>query len=74
MSGLLSVRVGAGVRADASRLRLVSAARGNGDKGRPTASVGETEVELTLGTRDAEHCDLLVERMRDWGYPVERLR
>jgi threonine dehydratase len=37
-------------------------------------SVAETEVELTLGTRDAEHCDLLVERMREWGYPVERLR
>jgi threonine dehydratase len=37
-------------------------------------SVAETEVELTLATRDAEHCDLLVERMREWGYPVERLR
>jgi hypothetical protein len=36
-------------------------------------SVGETEVELTLGTRDREHCDALLEAMRRWGYPVERL-
>jgi threonine dehydratase len=37
-------------------------------------SVAETEVELTLGTRDEEHAAALLERMRDWGYPVERLR
>ncbi len=37
-------------------------------------SIGETEVELTLATRDEEHCLALLERMRDWGYPVERLR
>ena len=37
-------------------------------------SVGETEVELTLATRDEEHCLTLLDRMRDWGYPVDRLR
>jgi threonine dehydratase len=37
-------------------------------------SVAETEVELTLATRDAEHCDALLERIAAWGYPVERLR
>ena len=37
-------------------------------------SVAETEVELTLATRDEEHCEVFVQRMRDWGYPVERLR
>jgi len=35
--------------------------------------VGETEVELTLVTRDDEHCAMLVETMRGWGYAVERL-
>jgi threonine dehydratase len=37
-------------------------------------SVAETEVELTLATRDEEHVTALLERMREWGYPVERLR
>jgi threonine dehydratase len=37
-------------------------------------SVGETEVELTLVTRDADHCRVLLEGFRRWGYPVERLR
>jgi threonine dehydratase len=37
-------------------------------------SVGETEVELTLGTRDAEHCAALLDAMRRWGYPVESVR
>jgi threonine dehydratase len=37
-------------------------------------SVAETEVELTLQTRDEEHCSALVATMREWGYPVERLR
>ena len=37
-------------------------------------SVAETEVELTLQARDEEHCDALLARMREWGYPVERLR
>jgi threonine dehydratase len=35
--------------------------------------VGETEVELTLVTRDEEHCAQLVETMRGWGYVVKRL-
>ena len=34
----------------------------------------ETEVELTLQTRDDDHCDEVVARMREWGYEVERLR
>jgi threonine dehydratase len=36
--------------------------------------LAEAEVELTLETRDAEHGDELLARMREWGYPVERLR
>jgi threonine dehydratase len=36
--------------------------------------IGETEVELTLATRDEEHCASLLETMLRWGYPVERLR
>lgn len=35
--------------------------------------VGETGVELTLVTRDEEHCSQLVETMRGWGYRVERV-
>jgi len=35
--------------------------------------VGYTGVELTLLTRDPEHCEQLLGQMRDWGYPVERL-
>jgi threonine dehydratase len=35
--------------------------------------VGYTGVELTLLTRDPQHCDQLLEVMREWGYPVERL-
>jgi threonine dehydratase len=37
-------------------------------------SVAETEVELTLQTRDQEHCETLLATMQEWGYPVERLR
>ena len=37
-------------------------------------SVAETEVELTLTTRDAEHCAAVLSALEDWGYPVERLR
>jgi threonine dehydratase len=37
-------------------------------------SVAETEVELTLTTRDAEHCAQVVAALEGWGYPVERLR
>ena len=35
--------------------------------------VNETEVELTLVTRDEEHCTRLLEAMADRGYVVERL-
>jgi threonine dehydratase len=37
-------------------------------------SIGETEVELTLAARDEEHCAALLDALRRWGYPVERLR
>jgi threonine dehydratase len=37
-------------------------------------SVAETEVELTLTTRDAEHCAEVLSALEGWGYPVERLR
>jgi threonine dehydratase len=36
--------------------------------------IGETEVELTLTTRDEEHCLALMSAMESWGYPVERVR
>jgi threonine dehydratase len=36
--------------------------------------VVETEVELTLATRDREHRDAVLEAMRRWGYSVERVR
>ena len=36
--------------------------------------VAETEIELTLLTRDDDHCDDLLGEMGRWGYPVERLR
>jgi threonine dehydratase len=32
-----------------------------------------TEVELTLATRDEEHCDELLERLAGWGYATERV-
>ena len=35
--------------------------------------VGYTGIELTLLTRDGGHCEQLLEQMRGWGYPVERL-
>jgi threonine dehydratase len=35
--------------------------------------VGHTGVELTLLTRDPAHCDELVAKLAEWGYPVERL-
>ncbi|HET9673895.1 MAG TPA: threonine ammonia-lyase [Gaiellaceae bacterium] len=37
-------------------------------------SVAETEVELTLATRDKAHAAALVEAMERWGYPVESVR
>jgi threonine dehydratase len=36
--------------------------------------VSETEVELTLVTRDEEHCRTLLEAMGERGYVVKRLR
>jgi threonine dehydratase len=36
--------------------------------------VVQTEVELTLATRDREHRDGVLEAMRRWGYSVERVR
>jgi threonine dehydratase len=36
--------------------------------------VGETEIWLTLETRDEEHAASLVETMCGWGYSVERVR
>jgi len=33
-----------------------------------------TEVELTLATRDEEHCAEVIQRMAEWGYAVERVR
>jgi threonine dehydratase len=36
--------------------------------------VAETEVELTLITRDEEHCAVLIDTMRSWGYGVERVK
>ena len=35
--------------------------------------VGDTGVELTLLTRDDEHCEQLLAQLGEWGYPVERL-
>jgi threonine dehydratase len=36
--------------------------------------VGATGIDLTLLTRDEEHCEVLLEEMRGWGYEVARLR
>jgi len=36
--------------------------------------VGATGIELTLLTRDDEHCEALLAQMRSWGYQVERVR
>jgi threonine dehydratase len=33
-----------------------------------------TEVELTLATRDEEHCGELLDRLAGWGYAAERVR
>src|SRR5207244_3071739 len=34
--------------------------------------VGETEIELTLLTRDEAHCESMLQTMASWGYDVER--
>ena len=36
--------------------------------------VAETEIWLTLATRDEEHASALLAQMESWGYPVERIR
>ncbi len=36
-------------------------------------SIGETEIELTLVTRDPAHCDEILAMIRGWGYEVERI-
>jgi threonine dehydratase len=36
--------------------------------------VAQTEVELTLITRDQEHVNVLLDAMKSWGYEVERLK
>ena len=36
--------------------------------------LGETGVELTLQTRDEEHCAEVLERLEEWGFRAERLR
>jgi len=60
-------------------LSLIAEARGNvvsveHHREGMDVPVAETEVELTLVTRDQEHCTLLLQEMRSWGYEVERLR
>ena len=35
--------------------------------------VGYTGVELTLLTRDPEHCEQLLAQLGEWGYPADRL-
>jgi threonine dehydratase len=60
-------------------LSLIAEARGNvvsveHHREGMDVPVAETEVELTLITRDQEHCALLLDQMRSWGYAVERLK
>lgn len=60
-------------------LSLIAEARGNvvsveHHREGMDVPVAETEVELTLITRDQEHCTVLLEEMRSWGYAVERLK
>jgi len=37
-------------------------------------AVWETEIELTLLTRDEDHCGEILDLMAGWGYPVQRMR
>jgi threonine dehydratase len=60
-------------------LELVAAERGNvvsveHHREGMAISVTETEVELTVVTRNEEHCRTLCAAMEEQGYPVERLR
>ena len=36
--------------------------------------LAEAEVELTLATKHESHCGEVLDRMREWGYVVERVR
>jgi threonine dehydratase len=38
-----------------------------------SVDVAETEIWLTLATRDEEHCEALLATMRGWGYAVSRV-
>jgi threonine dehydratase len=60
-------------------LSLIAEARGNvvsveHHREGMDVPVAETEVELTLITRDQEHCTVLLDEMRSWGYEVQRLK
>jgi threonine dehydratase len=60
-------------------LSLIAEARGNvvsveHHREGMDVPVAETEVELTLITRDQEHCTVLLDEMRSWGYTVQRLK
>jgi threonine dehydratase len=60
-------------------LSLIAEARGNvvsveHHREGMDVPVAETEVELTLITRDQEHCAVLLDEMRSWGYEVQRLK
>ncbi len=60
-------------------LSLVAEERATSSRSSTTAEgmdvpVAETEVELTLITRDQEHCTCCSTTMRSWGYPVERIK
>ncbi len=59
-------------------LQLVAEARGNivsveHHREGMAIPISKTEVELTLGTRDEEHCAELLRTLADRGYEVERL-
>jgi threonine dehydratase len=53
------------------RINIVEVAH---DRESPDVGVGETGLTLIVLARDREHGDQVVAQMRDWGYPVERLR
>jgi threonine dehydratase len=52
------------------RVNVVEVEHQRETAGLPVAMTG---VELTLVTRDAAHCDEIVETLGRWGYPAERL-
>ena len=59
-------------------LDLVASQRGNivsvdHHREGTTTTALQTEVELVVATRDADHCDELLAAVQAAGYPVERL-